>query len=321
MNTKLITMSAAAALCMGVFAAEEAAPAEEKGEGWAWAMGEGVTFNETPIVSTELSLTFDSKYLSYGFVDNNDPILTPAGSMTFFDWVTFGVSAIFDVTKYGYRAGYTSRQFQYTELHPTVTIGHSFSPEDVEWLPTTVEFAFGWDYEYLPNSRSKGSFDDNGFWDKSWSEDTHYWTFEFSLPDLWFEPKFYYERDAMRDNGTYMNLEVGHTFAVIGDEEEETLTLRPSVAQGFGTRQRVRAYACKGDDWDEPLNHAGLMDTMIKLEAEWSICDGVALSGYVGYSDFLFDRRIRDASRHYVPEGKWDHSWNFVAGLALTLSF
>ena len=334
MNTKLITMSAAAALCMGVFAADEAAPAEEKGEGWAWAMGEGVTFDETPIVSTELSLSFDSKYLSYGFVDNVDPILTPAGSMTFFDWITFGVSAIFDTTKYGYRAGYTSRQFQYTELHPTVTIGHSFSPEDFEWLPTTVEFAFGWDYEYHPNSKNKGGFDDYGFWDKSIAADTHFWTFEFGLPDLWFEPKFFYERDAMRDNGTYMNLEIGHTFAVIGDEEEETLTLRPSVAQGFGTRQRVRAYAsryCIGYDDDEgayfedeaPLDHAGLMDTMFKLEAEWSICDGVALSGYVGYSDFLFDRKIRHASRRYECSDpkRWEHSWNVVAGLALTLSF
>ena len=311
MNTKLIMMSAAAALCMGAFAAEEAAPAEEKSEGWAWAMGEGITFDETPIVSTELSLSFDSKYLSYGFVDNKDPILTPAGSMTFFDWVTFGVSAIYDVTKYGHRAGYTSRQFQYTELHPTITIGHEFTPEDVEWLPTAVEFAFGWDYEYIPNSRKKG-------WQEN-DEDTHYWTFEFGLPDLCFEPKFYYERDAMRDNGTYMNLEVGHTFTVIGDEEEETLTLRPSVAQGFGTRQRVRAYAFKEDG--DPLDHMGFMDTMIKLEAEWSICDGVALSGYVGYSDFIFDRKIREASRRYEATEKWDDSWNFVAGLALTLTF
>jgi len=330
MNTKLITMSAAAALCMGAFAAEE-----EKSEGWAWAMGEGITFDENPIVSTEVSLSFDSKYLSYGFVDNNDPILTPAGSMTFFDWVTFGVSAIFDTTKYGYRAGYTSRQFQYTELHPTVTIGHSFSPEDFEWLPTTVEFAFGWDYEYIPNSRIKGTYDpDLNFVERAAAKDTHYWTFEIGLPDLWFEPKFYYERDAMRDDGTYLNLEVGHTFTVIGDEEDETLTLRPSIAQGFGNKQRVKAYASRPwmmydpvfDEYYseaelEPLRRAGFMDTMFKLEAGWNICDGVALSGYVGYSDFLFDRKIRRAARTYAPERKWTHSWNFVAGLALTFSF
>ena len=328
MTTKLVTMSAAAALCMGAFAAEDAN--EEKCDGWAWAMGEGVTFDETPIVSTEASLAFDSKYLSYGFVDNKDPILTPSGSIKFFDWVTFGVSAIFDTTTYGRRAGYTSRQFQYTELHPTVTVGHSFSPDDFEWLPTTIEFAIGYDYEYHPNSKSKGSYDDYGFWNKSISEDTQFWTLEIGLPDLWFEPTFYYERDVMRDDGTYLNLEVGHTFNVL-DEEDDTLTLRPSVAQGFGNKQRVKAYAAK-ELWfydadegpysvDAPLAHAGLMDTLFKLELGWNICDGVSLTAYVGYSDFLFDRKIRRASRRYESLGKWDESWNFIAGAAISFAF
>ena len=327
MTTKLITMTAAAALCAGAFAADE----EEKGEGWTWAPGEGISYNETPIVSGEASLSFDSKYISYGFVDNKDPILTPAGEITFLDWLTFGVSAIFDTTKYGHRAGYTSRQFQYTELHPTVTIGHSFSPEDFDWLPTTIEFAIGYDYEFHPNSKSKGSIDDDtGFWDKSVSEDTQFITFEFGLPDLWFEPKFLYERDLMRDDGTYLNLEVGHTFNLL-DEEDDTLTLRPSVAQGFGNKQRVKAYASK-ELWfydedegayseDAPPNHAGLMDTLFKLELAWNVCDGVSLSLYGAYSDFLFDRKIREASRRYEALGKWDHSWNFIAGLAVTVSF
>ena len=72
-------------------------------------------------------------------------------------------------------------------------------------------------------------------------------------------------------------------------EEDDTLTLRPSIAQGFGNGQRVKTYATKKDG--EPLNHAGLMDTMIKLELGWKVCDNVSLSGYVGYSDFLFDRK------------------------------
>ena len=330
MNTKTIALACAAAVCGAAFAAEDAAE-EEKSEGWAYNPGEGVSFDETPIVSGEASLSFDSKYLSYGFVDNKDPILTPAGEITFFDWLTFGVSAIFDVTKYGHRAGYTSRQFQYTELHPTVTLGHKFSPDDIDWLPTTIEFAIGYDYEYHPNSKNKGALNEyeNG-WDTSIAEDTQFWTFEFGLPDLWFEPKFLYERDVMRDDGTYLNLEVGHTFNLL-DEEDDTLTLRPSVAQGFGNKQRVKAYAAR-ELWlydeeegpyseDAPLSHAGLMDTRVELELGWTICENVSLSGYVGYSDFLFDRRIRDASRRYEALGKWDHSWNFIAGLAVTLSF
>ena len=313
MNTKTIALACAAAVCGAAFADEE-----EKADGWAYNPGEGVSFNETPIVSAEASLTFDSKYLSYGFVDNKDPILTPAGEITFFDWVTFGVNAIFDVTKYGRRAGYTNRQFKYTELHPTATLGHSFSSEDFEWLPTTVEFAIGYDYEFHPNSKSRGTVDEDGFWDKSISEDTQFITFEVGLPDLWIEPTFLYERDIMRDDGTYLNLELGHTFNLL-DEEDDTLTLRPSIAQGFGNGQRVKAYATKSDG--EPLNHAGLMDTMVKLELGWKICDNVSLSGYVGYSDFLFDRKIREAARDYEGTGKWDDSWNVVAGLAATFTF
>ena len=80
MNTKTIALVCAAAVCGAAFAAEEAAE-EEKSEGWAYNPGEGVSFNETPIVSGEASLSFDSKYLSYGFVDNKAPILTPAGEI------------------------------------------------------------------------------------------------------------------------------------------------------------------------------------------------------------------------------------------------
>ena len=121
----------------------------------------------------------------------------------------------------------------------------------------------------------------------------------------------------MRDSGTYLNLEIGHTFALIEDGEEGAdpiLTFRPSIAQGFGNTMRVRSYL-------EGLDHSGFMDTCVKGELTWQICDYCALSGYVAYSDFLLDRKIRDASREYEATGKWDHSWNFIAGLALTVNF
>ena len=185
-KSKTIALALAAAVCGAAFADE--ATTDGKSESWSYTPGEGVSFDETPIVSAEASLSFDSKYLSYGFVDNKAPILTSAGEIT---------------------------------------------------------------------------------------------------------------------------------FNLLG-EEDDTLTLRPSIAQGFGNGQRVKAYATKKDG--EPLNHAGLMDTMIKLELVWMVCDNVALSGYVEYSDFLFDRKIRDAARDYEATGSWDDGWNVVAGLALTIS-
>ena len=317
MRAKTIALACAAAVCGAAFAADEAKSEEEKAEGWAYNPGEGVSFNEQPIVSAEFSLAFDSKYLSYGFVDNNHPILTPGGSLTFFDWFSVEAEAIFDVTKYGRRAGYTSRQWQCTEFHPAASISHSFSPEDYEWLPTTFEFSIGYMYEYHPNAKYRGGDGRDGQ-----ADDTQFITFEFSLPDIWIEPTFYYERDIMRDNGTYFNLEIGHTFALVGGDEEgedPVLSFRPSIAQGFGNAMRVKAYACDRDG--DPLDHSGFMDTMVKGELTWQICDYCSLSGYVAYSDFIFDRKIRHGARDYEATGSWDHSWNFIAGLALTVNF
>ena len=303
---KLMIALAAAAVCGAGFADEEAqAP-------------EGVVEEGESVVSAEASLKFDSKYLSYGFVDNRDPILTPGAEISFFDALTVGVEAIFDTTKYGRKAGYGNRGGKYSELHPYLEVSHSFTPEDFEDLPTTIDVSLNWMYEYHPEFKAR-----HGHHDRTWDDNTHFWTLEVGLPDLWLEPVMYIERDAMRDDGTYVNLELGHTFAVVagdGEEDDPVLTLRPSVAQGFGNGQRVKAYAVKETD-GEGCNHAGLMDTMFKLELEWAICDCTKLSAYVGYSDFLFDRKIRHGARNYEWSGRWDESWNIVGGLALTIGF
>ena len=83
MNSKHIrmTIACAAALCGSVRAETK----ENEDQGLNWAMGEGVTYGETSIVSAEVGLAFDSKFMSYGLVDNNDPILTPSAALTFFD--------------------------------------------------------------------------------------------------------------------------------------------------------------------------------------------------------------------------------------------
>ena len=86
MNSKhMMTMACAVALCGSVLADTNETVNAEAAAGWNWAMGEGVAFEETPIVSAEVSLAFDSKFLSYGLVDNNDPILTPSVALT--DWI------------------------------------------------------------------------------------------------------------------------------------------------------------------------------------------------------------------------------------------
>lgn len=257
---------------------------------------------EMPVVSAEVSIAFDSKFLSYGLVDNNDPILTPEAALTFYDWVTFNVESIFDISHYGKDAGYGDRAWTYQEIDPGVALSHAFGSEDAEWLPTMVEFELGYMYEAHP---------------KSVDEDTQFFDFEIGFPDLWIEPIFAYELDVERDLGTYLNLEFGHTFTLIGPSEGDdgdTLDFRMSVAQGWGDGRRIGAYL-------EDVDHAGLMDTCVKGEIAWTISDGVTLGALVAYSDYLFDSAARTASRDYEATGVWKQSWNFVTGLSLDVAF
>ncbi len=254
-------------------------------------------------VSASFSLAFDSKYLSYGFVDNIDPILTPSAEISFFETLSFGALAIFDTTTYGRKAGYGNHAGKYTEVHSWVGLSHSFSSDDYTWLPTTIDLGLSYLYEFHPSSKMK-----HGDRDSAAAEDSQFITLEIGLPDLPLEPVVMIERDFMRDDGTYVALDIGHTF-----ELSDTLSLRPSILQGYGNGQRIKAYT--------DVNKAGLMDTVLKVDLTWAITDTIELAGYVGWSDFIFDRRIRHAAREYEASGKWDESWNVICGLSLAVSF
>ena len=313
---KLALAAKAAVLSVSVFAAAQ--EESEKTSQFEWEMGNGISYGETSIMSTEFGLAFDSKYMTYGLVDNRDPIMTPSASATFFDFLTFEIEAIYDLTTQGRKAGRTNRGGKYMELDPGAYLSWSFSPEDNEALPTTIDVSFGYFYEYHPRSMHGKECD--------WAN-THYLWAEIGLPDLWLEPLLYIERDLKRDNGTYASLELGHTFSLIDSDDEEddpVLALRPSVAQGVGNTQRVRGYLWLYDaatDEDRPLDHGGLMDTCVKCELTWTVCDWLSLSGYVAYYDYIFDGNMRDAAREYTGRASDDNSYHFVTGLSLTASF
>ena len=290
MNIRKTVCAAAVFGCVAAaMAADEVAEAE-KGE-----------VEETPIVSAEFGLQLDSKYMTYGVVDGKDPILTPSAQHTFFDWAYVGVESIFDLTKgNGKRGDYGNRAGKWTTLDMIVGLAHEF---DLGETLGTLSVDVNYIYEYLRRHHS-----DMG--------DTQYVNLELSLGDLWLEPTLGIERDLMADDGTYVNLEIGHTFALVGDDEDPTLTFRPSIGQGLGDKHRTRGYELADD-------HGGLMDTTIKGEFEWAVCDHVALTAYIAYSDYWFDSKLRDGARAY--NGAWgsscDHSWTFYGGMGVTVSF
>ena len=270
--------------------------------GWSYAPGEGVSFNETPILSTEVSLSFDSRYMTYGVIDGKDPIFTPGVTGTFFDWAYIGVESIFDLTDgNGKRGGYGKRGFKYTTLDAFVGLAHEFDlGEEIGTLGMDV----GYMYEYLPRYQGEVG-------------DTQYFTAELSLGGHWLEPTIAFERDIMADDGTYINFELGHTFEIC-----EGFTLRPAIGQGFGNSLRTKGYFAELEKV-EGFDHGGLMDTTLKVDFEYTITDWLTLGAYVAYYDYLFDDKMREGAAAY--NGEWgsgeDKTWNLVGGLSLTASF
>ena len=270
--------------------------------GWSYEPGAGISFNETPIVSAEFGVGFDSRYMTYGVIDGKDPIIVPNASVTFFDWVYFGVEAIFDVTKgNGKRGGYGNRAGEYTTLDAMVGLAHEF---DLGETFGTLGVDFSYMYEYLP--RYEGEVGD-----------TQYLNLEFSLGDLWLEPTLAIERDIMADDGTYVYFELGHTF-----ELAESLTLRPAVGQGLGNSLRTKGYFSELEKV-EGFDHGGLMDTTLRVDFEYAITDWLTFGAYVAYYDYWFDGNMRKAAAAY--NGEWgagcDKTWNVVGGLSITATF
>ncbi len=262
--------------------------------------------SESSIVSAEVYIDFCSRQLSYGLADNQDPIMMPGATLTFFDIFTVSMDWIMDTTHRGRKAGYRDRRWQYQEFDPGISAVYSFSPEDYSFLPTTIELGVGYMYEYHPRFSKSKSDDVNG------NPDTQFVMFDIALPDLCLEPTLNLEWDIDRDDGFYANLNVGHSFELIaGKDEDPLLALRIEAGQGLGSADRNNAYL-EVDKW-------GLMDTSIALKLEYQPCSWLTITPYVAYYDYLFDRKLRHAARGYNE--KIDDSFNFIGGITIAATF
>ena len=255
-------------------------------------------------VRGSLTIDYQTKVLSYGLPDSADPNFLPYGELTFFDHLSFGSRFYIDTSRIGERMGRGDRSWDFWEIDFPVDLRHTFTPDELAWLPTSVEIGAGYRYEYHPP--------------RTHVRDTQFWLADIALPDLWIVPCLSYERDVIRDNGTYLNLCICKELEVV-----EKVYLTPSVSQGWGDRKRVRGYL-SNPDMTGPLDRAGLMDSRLQLSLSWRPWTWLEVAGFVAYSDFLFDRHIRDASRNYIRQndgGARNTSWCFPVGLSVTCRF
>ena len=266
--------------------------------GLSYTPGEGISFDEQPVMTAEFSLAFDSRYMTYGVIDGKDPIVTPGATATFFDFVYFGVEAIFDTTKQQGKkwGGYGNRAGKYTTLDAIVGGAHDF---DLGETLGALSVDFNYIYEYIPRYHGEVG-------------DTQYLNLELALNDLWLEPTFAIERDLMADDGTYFNFNIGHTFTLVGDEEEPELALTLSFVEGLANN--------KYNEDDLGCDSWGFRETTLMAELEWAAAEFLSVKPYISYSDHL-NGHFRHPAHYYADEEASHKVAQLYGGVAVELAF
>jgi hypothetical protein len=249
--------------------------------------------------SFEVSADFSTRQLTYGLVDNRDPIVTLAAAAEWYGF-TFEAAAIFDTTKWGRKhGGYGNRQGLYQEVAFGPGYTFSLSPDDFPALPTTLEFFANYIYEWHPSVRK---------WKGEENPNTQFINAGAGLPDLWLAPALSAEFDIDNENGAiYLAAEIGHTFTLV----EDVLALSVGGGVGFGNPKRNK--------YDAEFDTYAFKDVWASASLDWQLADNVVLSPYVAVYEQLHGR-LRDAARRYIDD-ETHASTQLIGGLVLTASF
>lgn len=257
-------------------------------------------------LAVELTLDFCTRQLTYGLVDNRDPILALEGVAEWHGF-TFETAVLFDTTKWGRKhGGYGNRQGKYQEIAFGPGYTHTFTPDEYRRLPTSVEVYLNYIYEYHPPVR-KNRGEEN--------PDTQFINMGMTLPDLWLAPWLSAEFDIDNECGAvYLNAGVQHTFTLVSapdGREIDPLSLTLCGGLGFGNPKRNR--------YDAGFDNYAVKDAHLSAALEWQISDHVVLSPYLAVYEQLHGR-LRDASRRYI-NGETHSSTQLIGGLRLTAAF
>ncbi len=243
---------------------------------------------------------FASQQMTYGLVDNDDPIVTLSGALS---WgvFSFGVDGIFDTTDWGETdGGYGDREWKYQELDLTPAVGWTFE----DGLPTPLEVELSYCWAHHPDAKDEDGEDAN--------PDTQTIGLSLGLPDVFLAPALGVEWDIDDEEGAvYAMLEVSHGFEILAGEEEgddPALSLELGAGLGMGNAKRNELDA----EWD----HASLKDVQLSAALPWNV-GPLTVKPYALCTEQV-EHALRRAAKDADPDG---HSFQWVAGVAVEASF
>ena len=285
MKTKMTKMAAGmvGAALMGL----GAAVAEEGERAW-W------------VPEATVGVDFSSQQMTYGLVDNDDPIVT-AGASLGWGFFSFGVEGIFDTTDWGETdGGYGDREWKWQELDLTPAVAWTFE----ELLPTPLEAELSYCWAHHPDAKDEEGEDAN--------PDTQTIGLSLGLPEAVLAPSLALEWDIDDEEGAvYAQLGVSHAFELLAapeEDEDPALALELHAALGMGNAKRNECDA----EWD----HASLKDVEVGAALPWKV-GALTVSPYVLCTEQV-EHALRRAAKDADPDGE---SFQWVAGVALEASF
>ena len=243
---------------------------------------------------------FASQQMTYGLVDNDDPIVTGSASVAW-GFFSFGVDGIFDTTDWGETdGGYGDREWKYQELDLTPAVSWTF--EELIGTPLEAELSYCWAHH--PDAKDEEGEDAN--------PDTQTIGLSLGLPEVLLAPSLAVEWDIDDEEGAvYAQLGVSHAFELLAADEEDAdpaLALELHAGLGMGNAKRNGFDA----DWD----HASLKDVEVGAALPWNV--GVlTVSPYVLCTEQA-EHALREASKAADPDGE---SFQWVAGIAVEAAF
>ena len=276
----MMAWAVCAAMAAGAFAAEEES---------AWWRPE-----------VTAGVDFSSQQMTYGLVDNDDPIMTLSGALAWKAF-SFGVDGIFDTTDWGETdGGYGDREWKYQELDLTPAVSWTF--EDL--LPTPLEAELSYCWAHHPDAKDEEGEDAN--------PDTQTIGLSLGLPDVPLSPSLGLEWDIDDEEGAvYAMLEVSHSFELLsgGDEDADpALALELGAGLGMGNAKR--------NDFDAEWDHTSLKDVQLSAALPWNV-GPLTVKPYALCTEQV-EHALRRGAKDSDPDG---HSFQWAAGLAVEAGF
>jgi len=241
---------------------------------------------------------FASQQMTYGLVDNDDPIVTLSAGLAW-QMLSFGVEGIFDTTDWGKTdGGYGDRKWKWQELDLTPAIGWTFGED----MPVEVELSYCWAHH--PDAKDENGEDAN--------PDTQTIGLSAGLPDLFLAPALSVEWDVDDEEGAvYAMLEISHGFEILpGKEEGDDPELAFELGAGLGMGNDKR------NEFDAEWDHASLKEVQLSASLPWNV-GPLTVAPYALCTEQV-EHALRRASKDADPDG---HSFQWVAGIAVEASF